>query len=108
MTRRHLAGVAIVGALIGAWISPGRAYAVQLESADRDVTAVRVSYVEPVGKRQLFVELNNGAAYRLNPCRVEDGRHCYWDAGDRGNGAGDSFVRVSGRVIYSAKIGAAR
>jgi hypothetical protein len=108
MTRRHLAGVAFIGALIGAWISPGRAYAVQLESAGRPVETVRVSYVEPVGTRQLYVELNNGAAYRLKPCRVEDGRMCYWDAGDRGNGAGSSFVRVSGRIIYSNKIGDAR
>lgn len=108
MTRRHLAGVALVGALIGAWISPGRAYAVQLESADRQVSTVAVSYVEPVGARKLYVELNNGAAFRLNPCRVEDGRQCYWDAGDMGNGAGSSFVRVSGRLIFSDAVGGAR
>lgn len=104
----HLVAVAIVGALIGLWISPGRAHGVQLEPADRNVDTVRVSYVEPVGARKLYVELNNGAAYRLNPCRHEDGRQCYWDAGDRGNGAGSSFVRVSGRLIYSSMIGGAR
>lgn len=108
MTRRHLVAAAILGALIGLWISPGRAYAEQLEPADRNVSTVRVSYVEPSGARRLYVELNNGAAYRLSPCRVEDGRHCYWDADDRGNGAGRSFVRVSGRTVYSRLIGAAR
>lgn len=107
-TGRQLLALAIVGALIGLWLSPGRAYAVQLESADRQVDTVRVTYVEPVGARKLYVELNNGAAYRLNPCRVEDGRQCYWDAGDTGNGAGSSFVRVSGRIIFSAAVGGAR
>lgn len=107
-TSAHLIAVAIVGALIGLWISPGRAYAVQLESADRDVSAVRVSYVEPVGARRLYVELNNGAAYRLNPCQSEDGRQCYWDADARGNNLGRSFVAVAGRVITSRMIGDAR
>lgn len=84
------------------------AHADQLEPADRNVTRVRVTYVEPIGARRLFVELNNGAAYRLNPCRYEDGRQCYWDADDRGNGVGRSFVAVSGRVTYSSMIGDAR
>lgn len=112
MTGRKLAGVALIGALIGAWTSPGRAYAGQLEPADRDVSHIRVSYVEPVGRVALYVELNNGATYRLRPCRLEDGSGqrggCYWDAGDRGNGIGDSFAVISGRLIYSAKIGGAR
>lgn len=84
------------------------AAAVQLEAADRHVDTVRVTYVEPVGRRGLFVELNNGAAYRLQPCRVEDGRHCYWDADDRGNNLGRSFVVVAGRVISSRMVGGAR
>jgi hypothetical protein len=121
MTRRHLAGVAIVGALIGAWISPGRAYAAeQVEPisrekiSDRDFPGrtpeknLRVTYVEPIGARRLHVELNNGAAYLLNPCRTEDGRHCYWDADARGNNLGRSFVVVAGRVISSRMIGDAR
>lgn len=109
MTRRHLVAVAILGALIGLWISPGRAYAVQLEPADRHVETVRVTYVEPaIGPQDLYVELNNGATYALKPCRFEDGRQCYWDADARGNGVGSSFIVVSGRVIYSRMIGDAR
>lgn len=100
MTRRHLVAVAIIGALIGLWISPGRAYAGQVEPADRDVKRVHVTYVEPIRGRRLFVELNNGAAYKLRPCRFEDSRGCYWDAATRGNGRGRSFVVVSGRVLY--------
>lgn len=112
MNGRKLAGVALIGALIGGWISPGRAYADQLEPADRDVRTVRVSYAEPVGRVALYVELNNGATYRLAPCRFEDGSGqrggCFWDASDRGNGIGDSFAVISGRFIYSARIGSAR
>lgn len=99
---RNLAALFL--ATVATITSTTAAEAVQLEKADRDVTTVRVSYVEPVGARALYVEINNGAAYRLNPCRYEDGRHCYWDAGTSGNGAGDSFVRVAGRIIYTNKI----
>lgn len=89
-------------------LTAGTAAAVQLESADRDVTRVRVTYVEPIGARKLYVELNNGATYRLNPCRYEDGRNCYWDARTAGNGRGHSFVAVSGRLVYSNMIGGMR
>lgn len=104
MTRKLLPALALTLAAL----APTAAHAEQIEPADRPVTTVRVTYVEPSGPRALYVELNNGATYRLNPCRVEDGRQCYWDADDRGNGAGRSFVVVSGRVIYSRLIGAAR
>jgi hypothetical protein len=104
MFRRTFVAVALSGAVL-APVAP--AAAVQLESADRQVDTVRVTYVEPIGRRALYVELNNGAAYRLKPCRYEDGRMCYWDAGDRGNGIGSSFVRVSGRIIFSAMVGGA-
>jgi len=113
MSRRMLAGVAVFGALIGAWVSPGRAYADQLETADTHVSQLRVTYVEPFYRSRLYVELNNGAAYRLRACKYEDGSGqrggCYWDASDRGNHIGDSFaVLPSGRVIYSRMIGDAR
>lgn len=98
---RGILAPAVVAA--GLALVPGAAHAEQLESADRKVDTVRVTYVEPVGRRALFVELNNGAAYRLNPCRVEDGRQCYWDADNRGNGIGRSFVSVGGRVIFTRK-----
>lgn len=104
MFRRTLTAAALSAVL--APVAPATAH--QLEPADRHVETVRVSYVEPVGRRALYVELNNGAAYRLKPCRFEDGRMCYWDADDRGNGIGRSFVVVSGRIVYSAMVGGAR
>lgn len=113
VTLRQLAGLAILGALIGLWISPGRAFADQIEPADHNVKTVRVTYAEPINRVALYMELNNGATYKLRPCRMEDGSGqrggCYWDAGNRGNGIGDSFaVLPSGRFVYSARIGSAR
>jgi hypothetical protein len=29
-----------------------------------------------------------------NPCATEDSTNCYWDASQRGNGTGTSFVTV--------------
>lgn len=104
MIRRTLTVLALSAAVL----APAAAHANQLEAADRNVSTVRVSYVEPIGAHKLYVELNNGATYRLNACRYEDGRMCYWDAGDMGNGAGNSFVRVSGRIVYSSMVGGAR
>lgn len=61
---------ALVGALLGAWISPGRAY------AGPDTTTV--------------------AAVKVwKPCKYEDGsgqRRCVWDARHMGNGEGHSLI----------------
>lgn len=100
---RGLAAVvaaAILGCLIGLWISPGRAYAEQLEPAEHTVKHVRVvTHTEQTAPRRMFVELNNGAAYRLRPCHYEDSHGCYWNASTMGDGYGWSFVsvRVAGR-----------
>lgn len=31
----------------------------------------------------------------IPPCQTEDSTGCYWDAGHRGNGQGQSFVTLS-------------
>ncbi len=100
MSARLVAGAAIAGALLGLWISPGRAYAGEVEPATHEVKRERVTYAEPIGKRRAYVELNNGAAYKLKPCAFEDSRGCYWDAGEMGNGAGRSFVDIKGTAVY--------
>lgn len=33
-------------------------------------------------------------------CEYEDSRDCAWDASERGNGRGHSFVDIGGRVFY--------
>ena len=38
------------------------------------------------------------------PCAYEDGSGqpapCFWDAGDRGNGKGQSFIEYRGKVMH--------
>lgn len=35
----------------------------------------------------------------LPPCEYEDSADCYWDAANRGNGIGDSFVDIDGLIF---------
>lgn len=48
----------------------------------------------------LTVSLTVGTALVGGPCEQEDSRWCHWDATDRGNGQGRSFVDVGGVTIY--------
>lgn len=48
----------------------------------------------------LRVGLSNGRWDVLNPCRYEDGRHCYWVGSHHGNGNGRDFIVTAGRVFY--------
>lgn len=61
-----------------------------------------VAYVEPLGPpgSPIFIELSNGKQDVLTPCKYEDGRHCYWNAGTRGNGKGRSYLVTRGHVFY--------
>lgn len=87
-------------AAVVATLVPAAGHAVQVEPATSHPAHVRVSYLEPMTRGRVWLELNNGAAYRLKPCEWEDSRGCYWDAGTSGNGHGHSFVtvRVAGRA----------
>jgi hypothetical protein len=70
-TRRQLVGVALLGATVGLWVSPGRAYS----SPEPDTTTLR-------------------------PCVYEDSQNCWWDAGKMGNGRGTSFVNIDGHLYF--------
>jgi hypothetical protein len=35
-----------------------------------------------------------------HPCEFEDSQNCYWNAAERGNGVGQSFVNVDDIVLY--------
>lgn len=96
-TAGHLIAVAIIGALIGLWLSPGRAYAADpIPGGARDVVALDAGPAGPA----ITVHLSNGAADVLRPCKFEDGRHCYWLASERGNGIGRSLIVTRGRVHH--------
>jgi hypothetical protein len=36
----------------------------------------------------------------IPPCPTEDSENCYWDAAQRGNGIGTSFIRFDGVTYY--------
>lgn len=73
---------------------------VKLEKADRKVKHRKITYWEQVSKGHTYIELNNGAAFDLVPCKYEDSRNCYWDAKTRGNKTGRSFADIRGKAIY--------
>lgn len=39
---------------------------------------------------------------RLGPCPTEDSANCYWDATERGNGLGRSFIDRQGTLYIVA------
>lgn len=39
-------------------------------------------------------------AYSLPACETEASSNCYWDAQTRGNGEGQSFIDIEGRITY--------
>lgn len=39
-------------------------------------------------------------ANHLRDCPYEDSRNCFWDAGESGNGAGQDFIDLNGKVYY--------
>ena len=97
----HLLIIAIIGGLIGLWLSPGRGYAAEpyggcdeawqaphSQGAD-DCRAlgwtVRPRFVLSPKDRVKYLD--------LRPCEQEDSDGpCYWNAQTMGNGEGDSFI----------------
>lgn len=76
------------------------------EAASADPTpapkSLYVSYIEPLGPvgSPWKIRLSNGKSDVINPCRYEDGRHCYWVADRMGNGHGKhSFIVTRGHVF---------
>jgi hypothetical protein len=58
-----------------------------------------VSFTEYKGAR-MTVKFNNGARWSVGACQVEDSERCFLDATRRGNGQGNSFVRMFHRTFY--------
>lgn len=94
--------------LVSSIVVGGAAHAdvTRVEKADRLVShPKRVTYVEPTRRESeedllWYVEFRDGSSFLFTPCEVEDERNCYWDAGEMGNGAGESFVNLRGRLHY--------
>ena len=43
---------------------------------------------------------NAGGTLQLKACAEEDSQNCYWDATQRGNGQGRSFINIRGHIFY--------
>lgn len=39
--------------------------------------------------------------HSIPSCEVEDSQDCFWDAGESGNGDGQSFIDIGGKVYYT-------
>ena len=79
---------------------PAHRQTYRVEKPARQVARLRVAYVEPMADGRAFVEFNNGAAWIVRPCPLEDSERCWWDAGHSGNGHGWSFVRLHRHTYY--------
>lgn len=93
MTARHLVAVAIVGALVGLWVSPGRGYSLEAPAGASVPCDEAWRYPGTAGAAACAsLELT---ADRMPRCVAEDGSgqaRCVWDARHMGNGEGQSVV----------------
>lgn len=89
--------VVVAAAAVVAVAAPVAAHADPVPAVPGGVHVTSISHA-PAGDR-ITVKLSNGAVDILAPCRYEDGRRCYWDAGTRGNGRGTSFIVTRGYVF---------
>ena len=107
VTRRGLWASALVGALLGLWISPGRAYSAELDCLHADPGTDLAATCEGEGWviRKGFAITPRDVAKRvtLSPCVLEDDARCYWDADTMGNGEGHDFVVTKGGRHYRVK-----
>lgn len=72
----------------------------RLRCPKRQVEHTELRKVTPVKHGAVRVRFNNGSVWLFAPCRNEDSNHCYWDAQERGNGFGDSFVTLRKRTWW--------
>lgn len=59
------------------------------------VLSVSSAFLGGVALVMIFVSV-----YFLDPCPTEDSTNCMWNASERGNGLGDSFIDINGSLIY--------
>lgn len=84
--------------------SPQQAGTVRLLRPTHRVKRLWLTYFEIDGDFA-NVGFNNGSAWRVAACRLEDSERCFWDAGSFGYGRGDSFVRMYHHTFYEKDMG---
>lgn len=98
----HIRNVCLVVLLIaivafGVLSSARRAHADP--TPPRDGTYVSV-IMRKVGSPIWTVTLSDGYKAAIRPCRVEDGRRCYWIGPQRGHHSALSFLVLKGQRFY--------
>lgn len=53
--------------------------------------------IDPASLPAVFT--HKGQQVTLPPCPTEDSNNCYWDAGERGDGYGQSFYVIDDKVF---------
>lgn len=79
------------------WLTPADRHALRLHRA---APAIRSSVPVIVLAIGLALVVLPFAFAWFTPCATEDSSDCYWDAAERGNGTGASFLDVGGAIIW--------
>lgn len=72
---------------------------VTVHQPDRELHYVEPLRIEHDYPTRVYVEFSDSHEVVLPPCAEEDSDDCFWWAPARGNGKGESFVTVDGRVF---------
>lgn len=102
--RAALIALLIAGSpiLAATYAPPANAEATKIGDRTTTHTDKRVARVErwtAKGEPTLVqVQFRDGSVFVFTPCKREDSRNCFWDAGRSGNGRGRSFVDLRGKT----------
>lgn len=80
------------------WVKPGQVEPPVIRVPRAKLQVIYAERVE--GRRWLIAEFNDGRLVVFRACRAEDGRRCWWDSANRGNGIGAPWVRYAGRTHH--------
>lgn len=106
VTQARRAPVRVTAALAATVAATAAAVVVLAPAAHADPVqdqpgGVHVTRISPApAGPAITVTLSNGKRDQLRPCVYEDGRRCYWQADQMGNGVGSSFVTTRGVRFY--------
>lgn len=83
------------------WLTPADRYALRQHRAAPLVR--RVTLWGPLAVVAALAFLPFAFAW-FTPCATEDSSNCYWDAAERGNGTGTSFLDIGGAIVWQGAV----
>ena len=81
------------------WLTPADRHALRLHRAPRAPLAPADAF-PLVCAFAVAAALAVAAFAWFTPCATEDSSNCYWNAAERGNGTGASFLDIGGAIIW--------